>query len=153
MPHPMLHGLCLRGYAPYSHGLWSGSTKWIIRRIAHKRKSTSLLSYSKKWISFSYHLLPIIHVYDVGISRLRSYAWLWSYARLRSEDVIPVVCPTPVGRHDSGRMSRFRSTSRLWSYLLTLIVYHSSGRWVCYMSYHLSCERLRMAGLDDCSIL
>jgi hypothetical protein len=69
----MLHGLCLRGYAPYAHGLRSGPTEWIIRRIAHKRKSANLLWYSKQWIIFSYHLLPIIHAYNAGTSRLRSH--------------------------------------------------------------------------------
>jgi hypothetical protein len=69
----MLHGLCLHGYAPYAHGLWSGLTEWIIRRIAQKRKSTNFLSYLKQWISFSYHLLSIIHTYNVGTSRLRSH--------------------------------------------------------------------------------
>jgi hypothetical protein len=58
---------------------------------------------------FSYHILPIIHAYDAGISRLWSYAWLWSYARLRSEDTTSVLCPTPIKRHDSGRISRLRS--------------------------------------------
>jgi hypothetical protein len=73
MPRPMLHGLCLRGYAPYAHRLRSCSTEWIIRRIAHKRKSANLLAYSKKWISFSYHLLPIIHDYNAGTSQLWSH--------------------------------------------------------------------------------
>jgi hypothetical protein len=62
---------------------------------------------------------------------------------------------------DSGRISRLRSPflTRLWStsqlqmYLLTPVVHHGSGRWACQLSYHLSCERLRMAGLDVCSIL
>jgi hypothetical protein len=54
---------------------------------------------------------------------------------------------------DSGRSSQFWSTSRLWSYLLTLVMHHGFGRWACRMSYHLSCERLRMTGLDDCIIL
>jgi hypothetical protein len=79
--------------------------------------------------------------------RLRSYARLWSYVRLRSEDMTPVVYP------DSGRTSRFCSTSWLWSYLLTSVTHHDSGRWACRMCYHLSCERLRMAGLDECNIL
>jgi hypothetical protein len=44
-----------------------------------------------------------------------------------------------------------RATVR--SYLLTPVAHHDSGRWACRMSYHLSCERLHMVGLDDCSIL
>jgi hypothetical protein len=71
MPHPMLHGLRLRSYAPYTRGLQSGPTEWIIWWIAHKRKLANLLSYSKQWISFSYHLLPIIHAYNASTS------WLW----------------------------------------------------------------------------
>jgi hypothetical protein len=58
----------------------------------------------------SYHILPIIHAYNIGMS------WLWSY-------------------------------------LLTSVMHHGSGWWACHMSYHLSCERLCMLRLDDCSIL
>jgi hypothetical protein len=43
--------------------------------------------------------------------------------------------------------------SRLWSYLLISVAHHNSDRLVCNMSYHLSCERFRMIGLYDCSIL
>jgi hypothetical protein len=60
---------------------------------------------------------------------------------------------TPVAYLDSGRTSWLRSTSRLRSYLLTPVVHHDSGRWVCHMSYNLSCERHHMARLDDYSIL
>jgi hypothetical protein len=102
---------------------------------------------------FSYHILPIIHAHDAGISRLWSYASLWSYGRLRSEDATPVVCPTPVERHDSDCISWLRLTSQLRSYLPTPVAHHGSGRWACCMSYHLSCERICMIGLDDCSIL
>jgi hypothetical protein len=96
---------------------------------------------------FSYHILPIIHAYDAGISRLRSYAWLRSHAWHRLEDMTLAVYP------DSIRPSRLRSTSQLRTYLVTLVTRHDAGRWVCRLSYHLSCERLCMAGLDDCSIL
>jgi hypothetical protein len=88
-----------------------------------------------------------MHAYNVGISRLRAYAPLMLYARLQSKDMTPVVYP------NSGRMSRLWSTSQLRMYLLTPVVNHGSDRWVPCLSYHLSCERLRMAGLDDCSIL
>jgi hypothetical protein len=121
---------------------------------------------------FSCLILPIIHAYNAGISWLRSEdetpfvcltlvgrhnfdhmpdsgwrTWLWSYARLRSEDMTPIVYP------DSRCTSRFQSTSQLWSYLLTPVAHHGSGRWACGMSYHLSCETLHMTELDDCSIL
>jgi hypothetical protein len=151
-----LYGLRLHGYAPYARGLRSGPTEWIIRQIAHKRKLANLLSYSKQWISFSYHLLPIIHAYNVGIPWLLSYAWFRSYAqlqledmnaRLRSDDMTSVIYP------DSDRTSQFWTTSWLWSYLLTSVVHHGSSRWACRMSYHLGYERLHMAWLDDCNIL
>jgi hypothetical protein len=48
---------------------------------------------------FSYHILPIIHAYNAGISRLRSYARLRTHAQLRSEDMTLIVYP------DSGRNS------------------------------------------------
>jgi hypothetical protein len=80
-------------------------------------------------------------------TRLRSYAQLWS------EDMTPVICSTPVEYPDSRCTSWFRLTSRLWSYLLTPVAHHGSGRWACHMSYHLSYERLRMAELGDCNIL
>jgi hypothetical protein len=78
---------------------------------------------------FSFHILPIIHAYNAGIS------WLLSYL------------PTPVIYPDFGR------TSQLWMYLLTPVKYHDSDQWACRMPYHLSFERHRMAGLDDCIIL
>jgi hypothetical protein len=79
--------------------------------------------------------------------RLCSYAWLRLYARLWSEDMTLIVYP------DSGCTSRFWLTSWLWSYLLSPVTHHGSGRWACCMSYHHSCERLYMVGLEDCSIL
>jgi hypothetical protein len=96
---------------------------------------------------FSYHILPIIPAYNAGISWLRSYSWLWSHAWLRSEDMTLVIYP------DFGRTSRLRSMSQLQMSLLTPVAHHDSGQWVCPQSYHLSCERLHMAGLDNCSIL
>jgi hypothetical protein len=41
---------------------------------------------------------------------------LRSYAQLRSKDVIPVVCPTLVRRHDSDHMLDSGRRTRLWSY-------------------------------------
>jgi hypothetical protein len=64
-----------------------------------------------------------------------------------------VTCPTSVVYLDFGCPSRLRSMSQLWTYLLTPVMHHDSDRWARYLSYHLSCERLRMAGLDDCNIL
>jgi hypothetical protein len=61
--------------------------------------------------------------------------------------------PTPAALPDSSRTPRLRSMSRLRSYLLTPVAHHGSSRWACHLSYHLSYERLRMVGLDDCSIL
>jgi hypothetical protein len=43
-------------------------------------------------MSVSYDVLPIIHAYSAGISRLRS------------EDGTPVICLTPDGKRGSGRM-------------------------------------------------
>jgi hypothetical protein len=65
---------------------------------------------------FSYHILPIIHAYNVGIPWLQSYAQLRSYARLRSEDTTLIVCPTPVGGCDSDRMPDSSRKTWLWSY-------------------------------------
>jgi hypothetical protein len=96
---------------------------------------------------FPYHILPIIDAYDAGISWLRSYARLRSHAQLWSEDMTPVVYL------DSDRPSRLWSMSQLRTYLLTPIAHHDSDRWECRLSYHLSCERLHKAGLDDCIIL
>jgi hypothetical protein len=64
-----------------------------------------------------------------------------------------VACPTPVIYPDTGRPSRLRSTSQLRTYFLTSGAHHGSDRWAWRLSYHLSCERLRMAGLDGYSIL
>jgi hypothetical protein len=68
-----------------------------------------------------------------------------------------ITCPTLIERYDSGLdsgpPSRLRSTSQLQMYLLTLITHHGFGRWAHHLSYHLNCERLCMAGLDDYNIL
>jgi hypothetical protein len=67
--------------------------------------------------------------------------------------VTSVACPTPVGRYDPGCISWLQSMSQLRTSLLTLVVHHDSDQWERCLSYHLSYERLRMAELDDCSIL
>jgi hypothetical protein len=80
----------------------------------------------------SYHILLIMHAYNAGISWLRSYVWLQSHASCTSW---------------------LWSTSQLRMSLLTLVVHHDSGQWARRLSYHLSCERLQMARLEDCIIL
>jgi hypothetical protein len=67
---------------------------------------------------FLYHILSIIHAYNTGISRF------WAYARLRSKDVTPVICPTSIERCDSGRKVRLRS----YPWLHTLVRRCNSGR-------------------------
>jgi hypothetical protein len=134
MPHPMLYGPCLCGYAPYTHELWSGPAGWIILRMARKRKLVNRLSYSEHWIHFYIIYYPlyklIMHVYHDSSHM-----------------------------HDFGRMPDcswkiwLRSMSQLRTHLLTMVAHHDSGQWVCRLSYHLSSERLRMAGLDDFCIL
>jgi hypothetical protein len=51
------------------------------------------------------------HMLDTGRN-----TWLWSYVGLRSEDVIPVVCPTLVERRNSGRMPNYGQKMWLQSY-------------------------------------
>jgi hypothetical protein len=68
---------------------------------------------------FLYHILPIIHAYNAGISRLRSYTRLRSHARLRSyiQTSVPLPDQTLVDvttsdvSLDSGRASWLRSMS------------------------------------------
>jgi hypothetical protein len=45
---------------------------------------------------FSYHILPIIHAYNVGTSQLQLYA------QLRSKDMTPIVYPDSGRRYNSG---------------------------------------------------
>jgi hypothetical protein len=105
MPHPMLHGLCLRGYAPYSHGLRSGSTEWIIRRIAHKRKSTNLFIIFKEMNKFF-------------ISFITNYTCLWCrYVTTLVVCMTLVICPTPIGRRDFGHMPNSGWKTWLRSYV------------------------------------
>jgi hypothetical protein len=149
----MLYGSCLHGYTPYTRGLLSSLTEWIIRQIAHKRKLANPFILFKTMNTFSYRILLIIHAYNVAISWLRLEAmalvvcltpvgrrdsgcmpdssrktWLQSYARLRSEDVTLVVCPTPVERCDSCLISRFWSHFLTPVDVMTSVVYPDSGR-------------------------
>jgi hypothetical protein len=105
MPRPMLYGSRLHGYTPYAQGLWSVLAEWIILRMAHKGKLANPFILFRAMNKFSCLILPIIHAYDTGISRLRSYAWPWWYAWLWSEDTTSIVCPTPIGIYDSSRIS------------------------------------------------
>jgi hypothetical protein len=136
----MLYGSRLRGYAPYAHGLWSGLVEWIILRMTRKRKLANCLSYSEylKFFHIIYYSLYmlIMQVYhDSGCIHGFGHMpysgqkiWLRSYI-LTSVDVTTLdVSP------DSGYAS-------------------NSGQWVRRLSYHLSYERLCMAGLDVYSIL
>jgi hypothetical protein len=111
MPHLMLYGTRLRGYAPYAHGLWSGSTEWIILRMAHKRKLANRLSYSKHWISFHIIYYPlyilIMQLYhDSGsmrnsdrISQLRSHFLI--SADVTTSNISPLwfCITTPINEH------------------------------------------------------
>jgi hypothetical protein len=146
MPRPMLYGSRISNDASYACGLWSNPAEWIILWMDRKSKLANNLSIHSNNV-FSFHILPIIHAYNIGISWLRSYTRFELHARLRLEDMTSVIYP------DSGRPSRLRSTSQLRTYLLTPVAHHSFSQWARRLSYHLSCEKLHMAGLDDCSIL
>jgi hypothetical protein len=136
----LCHTRCYTGHAPYARGLLSSLTEKIIRWITHKRKSANLLFIqSNEWI----FILYITH-----------YTCLWCrYIMTPVVCATLVICPTSVRRCDSSRMPDSDQKTWLRSYLLTPVAHHDSGRWAHRMSYHLSCERLRMAGLDDCNIL
>jgi hypothetical protein len=88
----MLYGSRLRGYVPYARGLRSSLAEWIILRMTRKRKLANSFILFGAMNKFSCLILPIIHAYNAGISRLRS------------EDATLIVYPTPVGRYDSDRM-------------------------------------------------
>jgi hypothetical protein len=153
MPHMMLYRSRLHGYTPYAQGLRSSPADWIILLMARNGKLANPCTLFGAMNKFLYLILLIIHAYNTGISWLRLYAQLRSYARFWSEDATPIVCPTQIRRYDSYR------TSQLWSHFLTSanittpVTYHGSGRWSGRVSYHISCERLRMARLDDRNIL
>jgi hypothetical protein len=121
MPHLMLYGRCLRGYAPYAPGLQSGPIERIIWWITRKRKLANLLSY----------IIMLIMQVDHDFGRMHNFGRM----------------------PNSSRPSRLWSTSQLQTYLLTPVAHHDSGPWTRRLPYHLSCEWLHMAGLDDCRIL
>jgi hypothetical protein len=128
MPHPMLYGSRIRGYAPYAQGLWFSPTEWIIRWIPHKRKLANPFILFRTMNNFLYHILPIMHAYNAGISGLRSYmpdsgqkTWLRSYAQLRSYISTPDDFTTPVVYPDSDRCHVFGRISRLWSHFPTSV--------------------------------
>jgi hypothetical protein len=95
-------------------------------------KISEPFSYLEEWMNFHiiyYQLyMLIMHVYHDSGHMPDSYrkARLLSFARIRLEDTIPVVCPTPVWGRDSGRMTdsgwkiwlqsyNSRHTSQFWS--------------------------------------
>jgi hypothetical protein len=143
-------------WGPDFGAAWSRSSlgkgcQWQLRpaRGEWHRQGRRVLVVFRAMNEFLYHILPIIHAYNVGI------------LRLRSKDVTPVVCPTLLERYDSCRITWLQTQFLIpvdvmtpsTSWLLTPIAHHGFGRWACRMSYHLSWERLRMARLHDCSIL
>jgi hypothetical protein len=102
----------LRGYTPYAHGLLPGPTKWVIRQITYKRKSSNLLSIqSNKWFFHIIYYLLCMLIMQVSHDSGYKPDTSWK-TRLWSEDATPVVCPIPVGRHDYGRMSD--SDRKIW---------------------------------------
>jgi hypothetical protein len=69
---------------------------------------------------FSYHILPIIHACNAGISQLQLYVRLLSHARLQS------YIPTPVALPDSGRRHNFGCLSWLWLRIMTSVNEHAA---------------------------
>jgi hypothetical protein len=109
MPHPMLYGSRLCGYAPYAHGLWSNPARGLILRMAHKRKLANCLSYSEHWINFHIIYYPlymlIMQVYHDS-SHMRDFGHMFNSGRkiwLRSYILTLVTIPN------------FNCASRLWS--------------------------------------
>jgi hypothetical protein len=125
MPHPILYGRGLRGYAPYARGLRSGPIEWIIWWITRKRKSTNV-----SFIYYSLYML-IMQVYHDS-SRMPDSGWkIW----LRSYILTLVALPNSGWCHDSGRASQFRSMSmphalppQLWK------TSHDQTRWLQYLT-------------------
>jgi hypothetical protein len=118
-----------------------GLTEWIIWWMAYKRKLANPLSYSEQRICISYHILHIIHAYNAGIFRLRSEdATLVVCATL-------VICPTSIGRRDSGHMSNSGRKIWLQTYILTPDALPNSGR--RHDSGRISWLRSRVTALVD----
>jgi hypothetical protein len=168
----MLHRSCLRGYAPYAHGLQSGLVEWIILWMTRKRELANSFILFGAMNKVSCLILPIIHAYNAGISRLRledvtpvicptpvgwrdsghmpDFGWktrLRSYAQLRSKDVTSVVCPTPIERRGSDCMPD--SSQKIWlrSYIPTPVILSDSDR--CHDSGRISWLRSRITPLVD----
>jgi hypothetical protein len=105
MPHPMLYGSHLHGYAPYARGLKSGLIEWIILRMARKKKLANHLSYSEHWINFHiiyYPLYMLIMQVYYDSSRMRD-----SGQKIRLRSYIPThdALPNSGRRHNFGRLS------------------------------------------------
>jgi hypothetical protein len=144
MPRLMIYGSRLHGYTFYAHGLWSDPIKWIIWRITCKRKSANILSYVTyyKCLYCRYLMIPVICATSVVCLTLTGIYDSSHISRLVSHFLTPVDVTTSVISTNSSRIMTPVDES-----------HHDSGWWACRMSYHLCCERIFMAGLDDCSIL
>jgi hypothetical protein len=59
MPRSLLYQSRLHGYASYARGPLSSPAKWIILRMAHKKKLANYLSYSEHWINFYIIYYPL----------------------------------------------------------------------------------------------
>jgi hypothetical protein len=107
---------CLHGCEPYAQGLRSSPTEWIIQRIADKGKLASPFILFKTMNKF-FHII----YYPLYMLIMQVYP---DFGRM----VTPVKCPTPIGRHDSGRMpdsdrkTRLRSYPQQWSEDATPVV-------------------------------
>jgi hypothetical protein len=130
MSLPMLYVSCLCGYTPYARRLRIDPTEWIIQRMVCKRKSANLFILFRAMNKIAYHILLIIHPYNVGTSQLRScmptlvvHPNFGHTSGLRSHIMTPVShIMTPVTRPDSGR------SSRLQLRVTTTIIYPDSDR-------------------------
>jgi hypothetical protein len=120
MPHPLLYGSRICGYAPYTHGLRYDPAEWVILRMTHKRKLTNHLSYSEQWINFHIICYPlymlIVQVYHDS-SCMRDSGRI---SRLLSHFLTPVALP------DSGRCHNFGRISRLWLRITTPVDEHAA---------------------------
>jgi hypothetical protein len=101
----------IRVTPPWLHTLRSGATVWTVRvdNTTNSSKPANLFILFREMNKFLYHILPIIHAYNAGTSRLDRTSRLRSYI------------PTPVIHPDSDR------TIQLCSHISTLVVHHDSG--------------------------
>jgi hypothetical protein len=138
MSRLMLYGSRLRGYAPYAHGLRSGSAEWIVLRMARKRKLANCLSYSDHWINFYIIYYPLYMLIMQAHLDSGDTSWLWSHFWA------PVDIMTPAVSLDFDCASLLRSMStppilppQLWNIL------HGRARWLQHLiAGHLVRNRL-----------